>query len=152
MRTLVAPGILPRHPRGLKQTAEATAWTQDPSGPKYAVLGVEEATSRSDKMISRAALIVLVFSSLSTPLPADDDDSRRRWWRREWREDYWNRPCEFKIESKPGEFKREVKCKNGIGATWRGEWKEEFWDGPCKVKIEASREEFKEEVKCEGRR
>jgi hypothetical protein len=56
-----------------------------------------------------------------------------------------------KIESKQGEFKREVKCKDGIGATWHGEWKEEFWDGPCKVKLEATREEFKEEVKCKRR-
>ncbi len=85
------------------------------------------------------------------PAFADDDDSRKRWWRKEWREPYWSRPCEVKLESKPGEFKREVKCKDGVGATWRGEWKEEFWDGPCKVKIEASREELKEEVKCEGR-
>lgn len=49
-----------------------------------------------------------------------------------------------------GEFKREVKCKDGVGASWHGEWKEEHRDGPCKVKLEATREEFKEEVKCEG--
>jgi hypothetical protein len=77
------------------------------------------------------------------------DDSKRGWWRGEWRDPYWERPCEVKVESKPGEFKREVKCKDGVGATWQGEWKDEFWDGPCKVKLEASREEFKEEVKCE---
>jgi hypothetical protein len=56
-----------------------------------------------------------------------------------------------KIESKRGEFKQEVKCKDGVGATWCGELKEEFWDGLCKVKLEATREGFKEEVKCDGR-
>ncbi len=103
-------------------------------------------------MTIRAALAFLLVSSIAAPCAlADDDDSKRRWWRNDWREEYWARPCEVKLESKRGEFKREVKCKDGIGATWRGEWKEEFWDGPCKVKLEASREEFKEEVKCEGR-
>ncbi|MGR8980828.1 MAG: hypothetical protein ACU84H_12170 [Gammaproteobacteria bacterium] len=105
-------------------------------------------------MNNRATLVAVLLSSISAFLPtlADDNgDSRRRWWQNDWREDYWDRPCEVKLESKRGEFKREVKCKDGVGANWRGEWKEEFWDGPCKVKLEASREEFKEEVKCEGR-
>lgn len=104
-------------------------------------------------MTSRIAFTVLLLSFVGTLLPAlaHSDDSKRSWWRGAWREPYWERPCEVKIESKQGEFKREVKCKDGVGATWRGEWKEEFSDGPCKVKLEASREEFKEEVKCEGR-
>ena len=55
----------------------------------------------------------------------------------------------MKTESKRGEFMREVKCKDGIGARWRGEWKKEYWDGPCKIKLEAKRDEFNEEVKCE---
>lgn len=97
--------------------------------------------------------VLVLLGGVFTPLVAvanDDDRERNRlWWHEEWREDYWNRPCELKLESKRGEFKREVKCKNGIGASWQGEWKEEFWDGPCKVKLEATREEFKEEVKCE---
>ena len=59
----------------------------------------------------------------------------------------WPVPSEDRIQA--GEFKREVKCKDGIGARWRGEWKKEYWDGPCKVKIEAKRDEFREEVKCE---
>jgi hypothetical protein len=54
-----------------------------------------------------------------------------------------------KLESKRGEFKREIKCKDGVGASWHGEWKKEFWDGPCKVKVEAKRDEYKEEVKCQ---
>lgn len=93
----------------------------------------------------------LVAAALILPSAALADDSRYGWWHDEWREDYWARPCEVKMESKAGEFKREVKCKDSIGATWRGEWKEEFWDGPCKVKLEATHEEFKEEVKCEDR-
>jgi len=56
-----------------------------------------------------------------------------------------------KSESKRGEFKREIKCKDGIGADWRGEWKDEYWDGSCLVKQDVKRDEFKEEVKCEQR-
>ncbi len=104
------------------------------------------------RMTHRIRSTSLLLSSALAMLPGISlgDDSRRSWWREKWRDPYWERPCEVKIESKSGEFKREVKCKDGVGATWRGEWKEEFRDGPCKVKIEASREEFKEEVKCEG--
>ena len=107
-------------------------------------------------MSIRTAIALLLLSALAAPYAlADDDDSKKRWrrndWRSDWSEDRWARPCEVKQESKGGEFKREVKCKDGIGATWRGEWKDEFRDGPCRVKLEASREVFKEEVKCEGR-
>lgn len=104
-------------------------------------------------MINRIASTVLLLLSACALLPslAHSDDSNRDWWRGAWRAPYWESPCEVKIESKQGEFKREVKCKDGIGATWHGEWKEEFWDGPCKVKLEATREEFKEEVKCKRR-
>ncbi|WP_459946413.1 hypothetical protein [Desulfocastanea catecholica] len=42
-----------------------------------------------------------------------NDDMRprdgKRWWRGELREDFWNGPCEVKIEAKRGEFKREIK-------------------------------------------
>jgi len=84
----------------------------------------------------------------------DDARSRdgKRWYRGEWKEEFWDGPCEVKIESKRGEFKREIKCKDGVGAQWRGEWKKEFRDGPCLVKQEAKRDEFKEEVKCERRK
>jgi hypothetical protein len=54
-----------------------------------------------------------------------------------------------KREAKRGEFKREIKYKDGVGARWQGEWKQEFWDGPCQVKVEATRDEYKEEVKCD---
>lgn len=97
--------------------------------------------------------LALLFSGVCAALPAaaNADDSHRGWWHGSLRDPYWERPCEVKLESKPGEFKREIKCKNGRGATWRGEWKDEFQDGRCKVKLEASRETFKEEVKCERR-
>lgn len=102
--------------------------------------------------IRQALFAILACPLAFAPAMADDRDSaQRRWWRDEFRDDYWNRPCEYKIESRRGEFKREIKCKDGRGAPWRGEWKEEFREGRCLVKIEATREVFKEEVKCEGR-
>ena len=52
----------------------------------------------------------------------------------------------MKSESKRGEFKREIKCKDGIGADWRGEWKDEYWDGSCLVKQDVPRDEVREEV------
>jgi hypothetical protein len=61
-------------------------------------------------------------------------------------------PCQVKSESKRVEFKREIKCKDGIGANWHGEWTAEFWDGPCLVTQDVKPDEFKEEVKCERRR
>jgi hypothetical protein len=99
-------------------------------------------------------LLVLILGPRNAVL-ADDDGPRRDktpWWEGEWKEEYWNGPCEVKIESKRGEFKREIKCKDGVGARWGGVWKREFQDGSCRVKQEAKRDEFKEEVKCERRR
>lgn len=86
------------------------------------------------------------------PALGDDwkgESGHGRWWLGEWKEEFWDGPCEVKLESKRGEFKRQIKCKDGVGALWHGEWKKEFWDGPCKVKVEAKRDEYKEEVKCE---
>jgi hypothetical protein len=106
-------------------------------------------------MIARAVLrILIVVVGIGIVMPALGDDSKdksrhRQWWHGEWKEEFWDGPCEVKLESKRGEFKREVKCKDGVGTRWHGEWKKEFWDGPCKVKIEAKRDEYKEEVKCE---
>jgi hypothetical protein len=87
--------------------------------------------------------------------PASGDDRRRpsggqeRWWGGEWKEEFWNGPCAVKLESKRGEFKREIKCKDGVGARWRNRGKQEFRDGPCLVKVEAKHDEYKEEVKCD---
>jgi hypothetical protein len=68
---------------------------------------------------------------------------------REWKDEFRDGPCQVKREAKRGEFKREIKCKDGVGAWWQGEWKEEFWDGPCPVKLEAKRDDYKEKVKCD---
>jgi hypothetical protein len=62
---------------------------------------------------------------------------------------YYARTCASKIDAKPSELKREIKCEDGIGAGWRGEWKEEFRDGPCLVKVEATREVYTREIKCD---
>ena len=59
------------------------------------------------------------------------DDDGRRWWKGDYKDEYWDGPCEVKVESK------------------RGEWKKEFRDGPCLVKQEAKRDEYEEEVKCD---
>ncbi len=98
------------------------------------------------------SLLLAQFLGLHSAVFAGDDDGHRykkRWWEGEWKEEFWDGPCEVKIESKRGEFKREIKCKDGVGAQWDGEWKKEFRDGPCKVKQEAKHDEFKEEVKCD---
>jgi hypothetical protein len=112
---------------------------------------------KSSEMPSKTALICLLLAMLHVvPASVHADDFRspgdKRWWQGEWKEEYWDGPCQVKSESKRGEFKREIKCKNGIGADWRGEWKSEFRDGPCLVKQDVKRDEFKEEVKCERRR
>lgn len=101
------------------------------------------------------ASLLTVFLALTFCVPnavlAGDEDRQsghKGWWAGEWKEEFWDGPCEVKIESKRGEFKREIKCKDGVGARWGGTWKKEFMDGPCKVKQDAKRDEFKEEVKC----
>jgi hypothetical protein len=97
-------------------------------------------------------VLLLVGIGIVRPALGDDwkgQSGQPRWWGGEWKEEFWDGPCEVKLESKRGEFKREIKCKDGVGARWHGEWKEEFWDGPCQVKLEAKRDEYKEEVKCE---
>ncbi len=87
---------------------------------------------------------------------ASGDDRRSgpggdtRWWRGEWKEEFWNGPCKVKLEAKRGEFKQEIKCKDGVGARWCEAGKREFRDGPCTVKVEAKRDEYKEEVKCDS--
>lgn len=100
-----------------------------------------------------AVLLTLAGSALFQCAAFADGDMRpgdgQRWWRGEIRHDFWGGPCEVKTESKPGEYKREIKCKDGHGATWRGEWKSEFRDGPCLIKQEATRDEFKEEIECD---
>ena len=108
-------------------------------------------------MRSIAAFLSLAGSALLFHSTAFADDNMRprdgqRWWRGEIRQDFWGDPCEVKTESKPGEYKREIKCKDGVGATWQGQWKTEFRDGPCLIKQDAKRDEFKEEIKCERRR
>lgn len=95
--------------------------------------------------------VILLTLALASAAQADDfrAPEDRRWWREESKSEYWDGPCQVKTESKGGEYKREIKCKDGYGAPWRGEWKSEFRDGPCFVKQDVKRDEFKEEVKCE---
>lgn len=100
-------------------------------------------------MKALAFIMVLALSLVCCNVLLADDDHRDRWWERETKDEYWDGPCRVKTESKGGEFKREIKCKDGVGAWWGGEWKREFRDGRCFVKQEAKYDEFKEEVKCE---
>jgi hypothetical protein len=96
---------------------------------------------------------MLLTAACVTPAPGDDrrgtPGGHGRWWHGQWKEEFWNGPCEVKLESKRGEFKREIKCKDGVGARWRDRGKHEFRDGPCTVKVEAKHDEYKEEVKCD---
>ena len=98
-------------------------------------------------------LMAVLLSIHAATVFADDMRPRdgKRWWRGEAR-DVFSSPCETKIESKRNEYKREIKCKDGVATQWQGEWKREFRDGHCLIKQEAKRDEFKEEVKCEPRR
>ena len=119
-----------------------------------ALLGLVPSRPRGGEMRIGCILAVLLVTGLGCAGPAlaehrSDEHGQGRWWHGEWREEFWDGPCEVKLESKHGEFKREVKCKDGAGASWHGEWKKEFRDGPCLVKVEAKRDEYKEEVKCE---
>jgi len=72
----------------------------------------------------------------------------RGWWRGEFKDEFHEGTCSVKAEGKNREYKREIKCKDGVGASWRGEWKTEFRDGRCQIKQEAKHDVFKEEVKC----
>ncbi len=100
--------------------------------------------------MSRFSVSALILTlSLAGAGSVSAGESQRDWWRDSFRDPHWESACEEKMESKPGESKREIKCPHGRGATWRGEWKEEFSDGPCRVKVEATREVYKEEVKCD---
>jgi hypothetical protein len=88
----------------------------------------------------RFAVGIAAIVLLAPAVPATADD---------WKEEYRDGPCLVKREAKDGDYLKEIKCKEGIGATWHGEWKREFRDGPCLVEIDAKRDEYKEEVKCE---
>lgn len=97
---------------------------------------------------------LLALHPLSASVAGDHYGShgKRGYASPEFKEEFWDGPCTVKIESKPGEFKREIKCKDGHGAHWRGSWKREYRDGYCYIKEDVKVDEFKEEVKCESGR
>lgn len=72
----------------------------------------------------------------------------RRWWQGDWQEQYREGLCDVKVDSRRGVYKREIRCKDGVGASWSGEGIKEFRDGSCTVLQEAKKETFKETVKC----
>jgi len=97
-------------------------------------------------------ILMVIGISIVRPALGDGwmgESGQGRWWHGEWKDESRDGPCQVKREAKRGEFKREIKCKDGVGARWHGEWKQEFRDGPCQVKVEAKRDEYKEEVKCD---
>ena len=104
-------------------------------------------------MSARSMLGIWLAAAMSSVIltPALADHWRGGREGGEWKDEYWDGPCKVKIESKADEYKEEIKCPNGRGASWRrGEWKDEFRERGCKVKIEAKRDEYKKEVKCDG--
>jgi len=97
-----------------------------------------------------SGLSLVLMLTLGAPPGARERRSEGQWWLGACHEQFLGGPCEVKLEAKRGEYKREIKCKNGEGAHWeRGEWKDEYRDGPCIVKIEAKHDEYKEEIKCD---
>jgi hypothetical protein len=64
--------------------------------------------------------VALIVGIVCVP-PALGDDRRSspgghtRWWHGEWKEEFWDGLCEVKLESKRGEFTRQIKCKDGVG-------------------------------------
>lgn len=89
-----------------------------------------------------AVVMAMVFAS--SAIARGDDYG---YWERS-KQEYWDGPCLIKVESKPFEYKKEVKCEDGFSPVADAPWKEEYRDGPCKVKREAKYDEFKEEIKC----
>ena len=95
--------------------------------------------------------LVAICSVLISGLAFSDDcksDNSGYYCAKDWKAEYMDGPCKVKEESKPYEYKVEIKCKDGYGAHWAGEWKDEYWDGPCKIKRDVKFDEYKEEVKC----
>lgn len=97
---------------------------------------------------TRAALVLFTFLSVFPAATARGDEVIQNWWHDSQRGSDWGKPCEVKIDSRPGYFKRQVRCRNGVGALWRGNWTEVFWDGSCKVTLVATRDTFREEIRC----
>lgn len=93
--------------------------------------------------ILSAALSTFAFTSAAFAWGGGDYG----YWERS-KQQYWDGPCRVKIESKPYEYKKEVKCEDGFSPVADAPWKEEYQDGECRVKREAKYDEFKEEIKC----
>lgn len=96
------------------------------------------------------ALVAICSLLISSVAFSDDYGSNNSgaYYTKDWKAEYRDGPCRVKEESKPYEYKVEIKCEGGYGAHWIGEWKDEYWDGPCKVKKDVKFDKYKEEVKC----
>jgi hypothetical protein len=58
-------------------------------------------------------LVALVVVGIVGPALGDGwqhKSGRGRWWRGEWKEEFWDGPCQVKREAKRDEYKEEVKC------------------------------------------
>jgi hypothetical protein len=98
-----------------------------------------------------ALLAASVLASHANTLQVPNDKPSRdgrRWWQSDWQEQYRDGLCDVTVESKRGVYKREIRCKDGIGASWTGEGIKEFRDGGCTVLQDAKRDIFKETVRC----
>jgi hypothetical protein len=100
---------------------------------------------------ARSFALATALGVVGTGATLAHDPARRgqRWWRGERKEAFRNGPCEVKIESKRGEFKRDIECPDGRGADWQWPLEREYRDGGCLVKDEAKRDQYEEEVKCD---
>jgi hypothetical protein len=57
-------------------------------------------------------LVICIWVAL--PVLSDvwnEHSGRGRWWHGDYKEEYWDGPCQVRTEAKRDEFKEEVKCE-----------------------------------------
>lgn len=97
------------------------------------------------------AFFCCILAATAAPSGASGADPKR-WWLGDWSDGYATGRCTVRVEGARGQFRREIRCPDGIGARWGGEWRAEYRDGECYVKQVATRETFVEDVECSARR
>lgn len=101
------------------------------------------------RLIVAVGLAVSLAAAAAHAQPVEKFDRKSHG---EWVYEYKDGRSEVKRERKPGEYKEEIKYRDGVSKFERkadGSWKEEIKDGRCEIKRErTSSGEYKEERKC----